>query len=226
MTRFASSVLTAIIAGLAFAPSLPALQLQTPTDWKWRADRAISVTNIDKDLPADHWFYVAMPPGWHMTTRTGVLTWHPAHTGRGVFRIESQAFLFPGTSTAEYGVFIGGRQVEGTSPASYTAFVTRRDGQVAVIQREGTEQTMLVPWSANTAAVAHDGGDGTAKNVFKVDVTPADVLFSMNGTEVARLPKAQVQTDGTFGLRAGADMNLHVSTFDVTYPLAPTPIKR
>jgi hypothetical protein len=226
MTRSATSAFAALIVGLTFTPSLPALQLQTPTDWKWRADTAVSVTNIDKDMPADHWFYVAMPPGWHMTTRTGVLTWHPAHTGRGVFRIESQAFLFPGTSAAEYGVFIGGRQIEGTAPASYTAFVTRRDGQIAVIRQEGTEQTMVVPWKANAGAVAHDGGDGTAKNVFRVDVTAADMIFAMNGTEVARVPKAQVTTDGTFGLRAGPDLNLHVSTFDVTYPLAPTPIKR
>lgn len=81
------------------------------------------------------------------------------------------------------------------------------------------------PATVNDAAVAHPG-EGTARNIFKVEVMEADVVFSMNDKEVARLPKAQVTTDGFFGLRAGANMNLHVSTFDATYVLAPVPVKK
>lgn len=224
MSRTVIAVCAAVVACLG-SVVLPAMQLQTPTNWKWRTDSPTTVRNTDKDLADDQWFYVAMPPGWHITTKPGVVVYNPAHTGSGLFRLQSQAFLFPGDSQEEYGVFIGGRDLEpGSAMPSYTAFVARRDGRIAVLKRQGTTTTPLVDWTVNTAAVAHPG-EGTAKNIFKVDVLAAEVVFSVNDTEVARLPKAQVTTDGLFGLRAGAHMNLHVSTFDATYVLAPVPVK-
>lgn len=226
MSRIALTACIALLVVAGTASSLPAMQLQTPTDWKWRTDAPATVRDTDKDLPADHWFYVAMPPGWHITTNPGVTLYHPQHGGTGLYRIQSQAFLFPGTSTSEYGVFIGGRQLDSTTAApNYVAFVARRDGQIAVLKREGATTTALVDWKANDAAVAHTG-EGTAKNIFKVEVLTAEVVFSVNDKEVARLPKAGLPTDGAFGIRAGAGLNLHVSSFDATYMLAPTPAKK
>jgi len=224
MFKLTTAVAAAVI--VSSTALLPAMQLQTPTDWKWRTDSAATVRDTDKDLAADQWFYVGMPPGWHITTRPGVVVYNPSHTGKGLYRLQSQAFLFPGTSQQEYGIFIGGRDLDQTSAnPSYTAFVARRDGQVAVLKRQGTTTTTLVDWKVNDAAVAHTG-EGTAKNIFKVEVMTDEVVFSVNDKEVARLPKSQVTTDGAFGLRAGADMNLHVSTFDATYVLAPVPVKK
>jgi len=220
-----SVVIIALTVIVSSAP-LPAFQLQTPADWKWRTDTPTTVRDSDKDLSADQWFYVAMPPGWHITTKPGVVVYHPGHAGTAQFRLQSQAFLFPGTSQEEYGIFIGGRDLDqGSAAPAYTAFVARRDGRIAVLKREGSATTALIDWRINDGAVAHTG-DGTATNIFKVDVLAAEVVFSMNDTEVARVPRAQVTTDGVFGLRAGADMNLHVSTFDATYVLAPVPAKK
>jgi hypothetical protein len=217
----------AVLAGLTVigVESAPSLQLQTPTDWKWRTDAPATVEDSDKDMAADAWFYVAMPPDWHITTRPGTTLYHPAHTGRGQFRVQSEAFLFPGTSTAEYGVFVGGRDLDGTAAPSYTAFVARRDGRIAVLKRTAAGTTALVDWTANGGAVPHPG-EGTAKNVFTVEALASEVVFLVNEAEVARLPRTEVNLDGFVGLRAGADMNLHVSTFDVTYRLAPTQVKR
>lgn len=226
MSRIVLTACVALIAVAGTAPSLPAMQLQTPADWKWRTDAPATVRDTDKDLPADHWFYVAMPPGWHITTNPGVTLYHPQHTGSGLYRIQSQAFLFPGTSTSEYGIFIGGRHLDSTTTApSYVAFVARRDGQIAVLKREGGTTTALVNWKANDAAVPQ-AAEGTSKNVFTVEVLAAEVVFSVNDTEVARLPRAGLPTDGAFGLRAGAGLNLHVSTFDATYMLAPAPVRK
>lgn len=223
MPRIAAVVFATVIAGSTAL--LPAMQLQTPTDWKWRTDSPASVTNVDKDLPASSWFFVAMPPGWHITSNPGVVIYHPTHTGSGLYRLQSQAFLFPGTGQEEYGIFIGGRDLEqGSATPSYTAFVARRDGRVAVFKRAGDATTALIDWKVNDAAVAHPG-EGTAKNIFKVEVLTSEVVFSVNDKEVARVPKAQVTTDGQFGFRAGANMNLHVSSFDATYVLAPVPVK-
>ncbi len=224
MSRIVIAIAAAIIVSAAAV--LSAMPLQTPTDWKWRTDATATVRDSDKDLAADQWFYVAMPPGWHITSKPGVVVYHPAHVGKGLYRLQSQAFLFPGTSQQEYGIFIGGRDLEQASATpSYTAFVARRDGHVAVLKRQGATTTALVDWTKNDAAIVQTG-EGTAKNIFKVDVMATEVVFSVNDKEVARLPKSQVSTDGFFGLRAGADMNLHVSTFDATYVLAPVPVKK
>ena len=223
MSRIAVAVFAAVVAGSTAL--VPAMELQTPTDWKWRTDSPATVTDSDKDLPATKWFFVAMPPGWHITSNPGVVIYHPTRTGAGLYRLQSQAFLFPGTGQEEYDVLIGGRDLEqGSAAPAYTAVVARRDGRVAVLKRNGATTTALVDWKVNDAAVAHPG-EGTAKNIFKVEVLTSDVVFSVNDKEVARLPKAQVPTDGQFGFRAGANMNLHVSSFDATYMLAPVPVK-
>jgi len=224
MSRIAIAVAAALV--VSASTLLPAMQLQTPEGWKWRTDSPAEVTDSDKDLPANKWFFVTMAPGWHITTNPGVVVYHSTRTGSGLYRLQSQAFLFPGSSQEEYGVFIGGRALEQSSTTpSYTAFVARRDGRVAVLQRSGTATKALVDWKVNDGAVAHPG-EGTAKNIFKIEVLLSEVVFSVNDKEVARLPKAQVPTDGQFGFRAGAQMNMHISTFDATYVLAPAPVKK
>ncbi|MCC7184685.1 MAG: hypothetical protein IT185_00485 [Acidobacteria bacterium] len=228
MSTLSPRLSVAVAAALLVSSTtlLPAMQLQTPADWKWRTDSTATVRDTDKDLAADQWYYVAMPPGWHITSKPGVVVYHPAHAGKGLYRLQSQAFLFPGTSQQEYGIFIGGRDLEQASTTpSYTAFVARRDGHVAVLKRTGGTTTTLVDWKRHEATLMPTGSDA-AKNIFKVEVLPTEVVFSVNDSEAARVPRSQVTTDGLFGLRAGADMNLHVSTFDATYVLAPVPVKK
>lgn len=220
--RLAAALLgvAAVTVGVVDAGSM---QLQTPTDWKWRTDAPATVRDTDKGLAADQWFYVGMPPGWHVTTGPGVILHHPSHTPTLNYRVQSQIFLFPGDSTEEYGVFIGGKALDGATP-SYTAFVARRDGQTAVITRSGTSSTVVVPWASSGAALVGTT-EGAAKNIFTVEVGPKDVVFSVNGKEATKVARTQVQAEGQVGLRVGARMNMHVSTFDLTHMLAPIPVK-
>jgi hypothetical protein len=53
-----------------------------------------------------------------------------------------------------------------------------------------------------------------------------DVVFSVNDKEVARVPRADVTTDGAVGFRVGTSLNLHITTFDLTHRLAPVPVKK
>ena len=211
----------------ALGATATGFQLKTPTDWKWRTDAPGAVTDAGGTLATDQWYYVGMPPGWHITTNPGVLLYHPAHEGRGNFSVQSQIFLFPGDNQEEYGIFIGGRSLEQSSATpTYTAFVARRDGQAAILKRTGATTIALVDWKANAAVLPHPGGGDTAKNILKVDVGPAEVVFSANDKEIARVPRADVAADGALGLRVGKSVNLHVSTLDVTYKLAPVPVKK
>src|SRR5688572_28204231 len=214
--------LVAVVCGVAVA----GFQLKTPTDWKWRTDSPATVTDNDRNLAASQWFYVGMAPGWHVTTNPGVLLFHPGHEGRGHFSLRSEIFLFPGDNQEEYGLFIGGRTLEPASAApSYTAFVLRRDGRAAILKRNGTATTALVDWKAN-AAVLPQAGTEAMKNALTVDVGATDVVFSVNDKEVARVPRAEVPTDGAVGFRVGSSLNLHITTFDLTHRLAPAPVKK
>jgi hypothetical protein len=215
-------LMTVTLVGGVWAAGVAGFQLKTPTDWKWRTDSPATVTDSD-NMTASQWFYVGMAPGWHVTTNPGVVLFHPGHEGRGNFSLRSEIFLFPGSNQEEYGLFIGGRALEpsSTSP-SYTAFVLRRDGRAAVLKRSGTSTTPLVDWKAN-AAVLPQTGTEAMKNALNVDVGPADVVFSVNDKEVARVPRAEVTTDGAVGFRVGSSLNLHITTFDLTHRLAPVP---
>jgi hypothetical protein len=61
--------------------------------------------------------------------------------------------------------------------------------------------------------------------VIRVDVDPANITMTVNGAKVLAVPRAGVETDGRFGFRVGKDVNLHISTLNVTRRLAPVPVK-
>jgi hypothetical protein len=213
-----------VIALAAVSPA--ARQLQTPTDWKWRTDAPAKVTSESKITP-DTWHFVAMPPGWHITMGPGGLLYPSGKTASGNFTLQAEMFLFPGDGQQEYGLFLGGQAIEpATATPQYVAFVARRDGQAAILKRTGGNVEPLVAWKANDAVVPHAGGDGTAKNILRVEAGPAEIAFSANGKEIARVPRAGLATDGTFGFRVGKDLNMHISTLDVTQRLAPIPVKK
>jgi hypothetical protein len=43
----------------------------------------------------------------------------------------------------------------------------------------------------------------------------------VNGQKVLSVPRADLATDGRVGFRIGKDMNLHITTFNVTRKMAP-----
>jgi len=203
-------------------------QLSTPTDWTWRQDAPAPLAAGATATPGS-WVFVQMPPGWHVTTGPGVLLFPTTNADvAGSFSIEAEIFLFPGESAEEYGVFLGGKDIDGSSP-HYTTFVVRRDGHAAILQRRGTETMAAAGWRPREAIVRPDaqaGGKDPIKTIIRVDVSSTTATMSVNGSEVASVPRQSVGVDGQFGFRVGKDMNLHISTLNVTRRLAPTPIKK
>jgi hypothetical protein len=198
---------------------------QAPADWRLRTDAPATLQPIGEISPGT-WQFVTMAPGWHITTGPGALLSPPSGTIRGHFRLEAEIFLFPGESQEGYGLFIGGAGVESTSRSpSYLAFLARRDGRAAIVRTTSIGSVPAVDWKINDAVLPHPG-IGTAKNVLHVEVTPTEIVFGANGKEIARLPAAGLETAGAFGFRVGRDLNLHVSTLDVTQRLAPVPPKK
>jgi hypothetical protein len=215
----------ALAGVLAIAPALASAQLTTPTDWKWRQDAEAPLAG-GLQMKTGEWAFVQMPPGWHVTTGPGVLL-YPSANGDvgGNFTIESEVFLFPGPSTEEYGLFLGGKNVEAGDP-HYVAFVLRRDGQAAVLRRSGAATSTVAAWQANAAVLPGHAGEEPVKNTLRVDVEPQAAALWVNGTKVLSVPRSELSTDGRVGFRIGKEMNLHITSFNVTRRFAPVPVKK
>lgn len=217
-------VLHAFLAALAL-PSPLLAQLKTPTDWQWRQDAPAPLAPGSKMEPGS-WVFVGMPPGWHITTGPGVLLFPRADgDAAGNFSLESEIFLFPESGAGEYGVFLAGRNVEGTDHPEYLAFVLRGDGQAAILHGRGGGTTALAGWRGHSAILKKHASDAV-KNVVRVDVDAVNLAMSVNGSRVIEIPRNDLATDGRFGLRAGNGMNLHVSSLNVTRRLAPVPARK
>ena len=202
--------------------ALVSAQLKTPSDWKWRTDGPATLMTDGTQPTLEQLYFVAMPPGWHVTTGPGTLLYQPEFSGRGNFAVEAEIFLFPGDSQEGYGVFFGGKSLdESSAQPTYLAFLARRDGQAGVFERSAPGLTPIVDWATNDAVVPHAGGEGTAKNVLRVDVNLNEIVFSVNGKPVTKVPRAGRTLDGHVGFRIGPRVNLHASRLDVTYRLAP-----
>jgi hypothetical protein len=219
-------VVPVLIAFCACAPTLLTAQLTTPTDWKWRQDSPAPLAAGMKMEPGS-WAFVQMPPGWHVTTGPGVLL-YPASQGDlgGNFSLEAEVYLFAGESAEEYGVFLGGQDIEASASPDYSAFVLRRDGQAAVLKRGAGQTAPLAAWQRHEAIVPGKAGDEPVKNVLKIDVDPVTATLWVNGAKVLTVPRAELRAEGRVGFRVGKDMNLHITSLNVTRRLAPVPIKK
>jgi len=195
------AALTALVSPL----SAQEKELTRPSDW---------VVRFDRPAPDSAIYFVDMPPGWHITTGPAAILYDPAQVANGPYRLRSEIYLFPGERLEGFGVFFGGQDLAGAGQG-YTYFLLRKDGQFLVKERRGEETTTLIPWTASDAIVPHDGGEGTAKNVLEVQVGPTDVSFHVNGTEVGRIERSGLQTDGVFGLRINHRLNVHVTALTV-----------
>lgn len=184
-----------------------AQEFERPAEWMVRLDRSGA---SEADL-----YFVAMPPGWHITSGPAGILYDPSRAAAGAFRLTAETFLFPGDRPEGFGVFFGGRELSGPDQA-YTYFLIRKDGRFLVKTRAGAETKVVVPWTAHTAIVPHEGGEEPVKNVLAVDVGPEEVHFSVNGERVTSVPRAELECDGVVGLRVNHALNVHVSSLTVT----------
>jgi len=206
--KLAAMVMTVMGAAIALSAQAP----QTPAGWKWLNDEPAKLGQ-GEPLPPGTWNFATMPPGFHVTTGPGTVLFHPDHVGKGNFSVEAEIFLFPGDSPSDYGIFVGGRDLDPAKSPSYIAFLVRRDGKAAVLRLGG--MSPIVDWKMNSAVVPNPGKTDV-KNVLRVDVSATAVIFSANGKEVIKLPRAGLNVEGQAGLRVGKGLNIHASKVTLT----------
>ena len=198
-------------------PKKPVVEnLKTPTDWHVRLDKPNAEVVVGDDDQADI-FFVAMVPGWHITTGPRAIFWHPGLSAEGSYRIESTIFLFdPGERREAFGILYGGSDLDGEEIA-YDYFVLRNSGEYLIKRRRGAETEVIRDWTAHEAIVTYGpDSEDSVKNVLAVEAGGERVRFLVNGVEVASVPRGEVATDGYVGLRVNHHLNLHVSDVKVT----------
>ena len=207
-------VLLALVAGAPLAAQESKLTI--PATWEVRADRG-AATIVEEPLGgpsrSDSVYLVTMPPGWHVTTGPAIIAWDPAWQASGTYRVELEAFLFPGERQEGYGLFLGGKDLEGPSQ-TYLYVLLRKNGQLLVKRRDGAETATLVDWMPHPAIVPQT--EGTAKNILALDVGADSVRMFVNAQRVTAIPRAGSPTDGQVGLRVNHALNLHVTRVDFT----------
>jgi hypothetical protein len=87
---------------------------------------------------------------------------------------------------------------------TYTYFLVRNMGEYFIASMDGGARKVVTDWTKNAAVKTGDA------DVLEVEVKGADVMFRVNGTEVAKLPKAQLHTDGLVGYRIGHNIDVDI----------------
>jgi hypothetical protein len=220
MKRF---LFTALVAALAIASVLA----QAPAGWQVRADRSMSAT--DPDGAGDIKF-TTIPGGFRANNPTAAIYWNPANTAKGSYTLRGTfKLLEPSGHTNFYGLFIGGRALEGMEQ-SYLYFVVAQDGSFLVRKRAGdrmpdpnapargrggrgpqavTENVAR----ATHAAVRQPGTEGTSMNTLEIRVAGDSLNFAVNGTVVHTMPKGDLVTDGIYGIRVNHLLNVEITDF-------------
>ncbi|NNK62416.1 MAG: hypothetical protein HKO98_04335 [Gemmatimonadetes bacterium] len=211
----AAALAVACVAGAVLLAPAPVLgqadELSRPAGWEVRFDRP-GMGEGDMEM------FVAMPPGWHITTGPSGIFWDPDLTAEGDFRIEAEIYLFdPEGRRESFGIFFGGRDLAGDAQA-YTYFLIRDGGQYIVKERNGADAPTLVAWTDHDAVVSwadREEGGANVLNTLAVESRAGTLHFFVNDVEVTSVPAGDMPVDGVVGLRVNHRLNLHVSRLEV-----------
>jgi hypothetical protein len=94
----------------------------------------------------------------------------------------------------------------------YSYFLVRGDGSFLIKRRDGAATPVVRDWTRHP--VVRRDADGSGRpNALEVSVSDSVAVFRINGTEVARVPAAELSTRGSAGVRAAHDLELTVTDF-------------
>lgn len=199
--------LLSLVIALVALPAAAAAQDGFPEGWHVRLD------NPDEHSMDDVEF-VTMGDGYHVTLGPRAIFYHPENIAVGSYRVEASF-----TQTEElrypeaYGLFIGGSDLSGDAQR-YTYFLVRQTGQYLVKRRTGDETSTIIDW-ADSPAVDTPGESGSSTNALAISAGDDEVAFIVNGTEVARLGRDQVDADGLVGFRVNHRLDVHIGGFGI-----------
>jgi hypothetical protein len=135
--------------------------------------------------------------------------WRPDWTKAGDFQFSARLTQTKApTHPISYGLIIGGKDLD-TPNQTYTYFLVRNQGEFFISNTEGASRPKIVDWTPN-AAIVKQGADGRQTNTLGIRVQGDNAIFMINGTEMTRVPKSKIHTDGLIGFRIGHNLDVDV----------------
>jgi len=173
---------------------------KVPTGWSVRPDRG-TPDQINFTLAGDVYRFEMGPAGTFYRA-----DWNKSGDYKFSARLtQTKAPTHP----ISYGLMFGGSDLGGDSQ-TYTYFLVHNRGEYYIANREGNQKPVtVVNWTAHPAIVK-EGSDGKQTNTLGIQVQGDLVIFTVNGTEVTRLPKSKLHTDGMYGFRIGHNLDVDV----------------
>lgn len=180
-----------------------------PSGYTARTDRP------DADITGAR--YVASGNDWEVTTGPAHIIYSSTTMGNGNYTASATIEQLQSPQHPEaYGIFIGGRDLA-QATETYTYFIVRGTGELAVKVRDGDGTRDVVKWTPSPDVPKADAS-GKAKYDLSAQVTNDAVKFSVNGKQVASVSKAGLPTDGIAGLRINHNLHVKVTPVSVKAP--------
>jgi hypothetical protein len=180
-----------------------------PAGWQGRLDDASAkfdavVVNEDKGTLT-------------FTTGPAGIYYKPGMKASGDYEVSGTfSQMKPSAHPEAYGLFIGGTDLD-KDTQRYTYFLIRQDGKYLIKSRDGATTKPIVDWTPaapmKDANVAKQGFKDS--NELAIRVGGDNVSFLIGSTEVHKLPRAQVTTDGIAGIRINHNLEVQVVGFDL-----------
>jgi hypothetical protein len=179
-----------------------------PAGWMGRADGDAKVEDAK---------FIAMGPGWHVTSGPAAIYWkNDATKGPFTASVTIRQTKAPDHPEA-YGIFFMGKDLKADNE-NYAYFLVRGDGKFMVNHRaskDAKDVHKIVPWT-DSPAVNKADDKGVATNTLTVDAKPDSIRLLVNGKQVHALVGNHFgNTDGIVGVRVNHNLDVHISNFTV-----------
>jgi hypothetical protein len=180
-----------------------------PAGYSTRTDRA--------DAPISGARYTVSDNSWDVTTGPAHIIYSPSTTGSGAYTASASFDQLEAPSHPEaYGIFIGGQNLDNDNQ-TYTYFLVRGTGDLAIKVREGGSARDVIKWTPSADVPKADGA-GKGHYDLSVQVTSDAVKFMVNGKQAASVSKAGLPTDGIVGMRINHNLHVKVTPVAVKTP--------
>lgn len=164
----------------------------------------------DGGRPAEGLSFVSMGRGFHATMGPAAIFFNPANTMSGNYRV---GYSFTQTKAPAhpeaYGIFFGGTDLTSATGKAYSYFLVRKTGEYFIATMRGNERTIVQNWAPH-AAIAKENAAGRQVNSLAIEARGDEVIFSANGTEIARRPKGEILSDGIAGFRINHNLDVMI----------------
>jgi hypothetical protein len=168
---------------------------------------------VDRDAPAEGVHAAAEGGAYRVHTGPAGVFYNPSWKRSGDYRVAARLTqMSPSAHPEGYGLVIGGQALNGKEQ-SYTYFLVRSTGEYFIATRNGAERVKLADWTASPAIRKADN-KGRMANTLSVAAAGDQVLFSINGKEVARRPRSEIRTDGIHGFRVNHNLDVKIELVD------------